>query len=63
VIDKLWWYDYDKPCFYIFKGAGKEHKKNMRKRRRNRKISPVLGPALIWPMERGSRSWGALPLQ
>jgi len=25
MIDKLLWYDYDKPCFYSFKGEGKEH--------------------------------------
>jgi len=26
MIDKLLWYDYAKPCFYSFKGEGKEHK-------------------------------------
>ena len=26
MINKLLWYNYGKPCFYSFKGEGKEHK-------------------------------------
>jgi len=63
MISKLQWYNDDKPCFYSFKGEGREHRGNRedgeeKGRRRNKKIPPVLGPALIWPMEGG---WGPGP--
>jgi len=68
-IGKLQWYNYDKPCFCSFRGEGKEHRGDIKEklvrkrgRRRNKKTSPVLGPALIQPAE-GSRSWSTPPLQ
>jgi len=60
MVSKLQWYNYDKPCFCSFKGEGKEHRrdrkykiKRKRRSRRNKKILPVLGPVLIWPVEGG----------
>jgi len=41
MMNKLLWYDYDKPCFYGFKGEGKEHKggqkRKVRKKKRKKK--------------------------
>jgi len=37
MIDKLLWYDYGKPCFYSFKGEGKEHKGAQKKKSLRRK--------------------------
>jgi len=45
------------------RGGRKKKLERKSGRRRNKKISPILGPALIWPVEQGSRSWGMLPLQ
>jgi len=66
-IDKLLWYDYDKPCFYSFKAEGKEHEGGQKRKvreergsRRNKKVSPVLGPALIWAMEGGVQVLGGI---
>jgi len=37
MIDKLLWYDYDKPCLYSFKGEGKEHKGGQKRKVREEK--------------------------
>jgi len=70
MINKLVWHGYDKPCFYSFKGEGKQHrgdgKEKIERKKgkgRSKKISPVLGPTLIQPADWGSRSWATLPDQ
>jgi len=70
---KLLRQNYDKPCFYSFKGEVKEQKGDRkekmagkRRRGRNKKILLVLGTVLILQTEGGgdvSRSWEALLLQ
>jgi len=53
MINKLLWYDYDKPCFCSFKkkekSTGETREKLERKRGRSTKISPALDPASIRP--------------
>jgi len=36
MIDKLLWYDYDKPCFYSFGREGKEHKGGQKRKVRGK---------------------------
>jgi len=66
MIDKLLWYDYDKPCFIVseekeknIRGNRKAKLERKRGRRRNKKVSPVLGPALI--QQTGGGGGGVCP--